>query len=146
MFNLLKSCKFTKMKGRASASTTDQTPAAALDMTGYDSVCLIAALGDATSGSVLELQVFGVATNAVTGGTELTADSCQHTAASSSDSDDTLLIVDIHRPGYRYIYPTLVIDTQNCESDGIYAIQYNARDLPVSQGSTVLASAFLQKG
>lgn len=145
-FNLLKSCKITKMKGRAAAGTTDQTPAAALDMTGFDSVMIIASTGDGTSGTVLELKVYGVATSAVTGGTEITSSSCTYTSTSATDADDKLLIVDVHRPAYRYIYCTLVIDTQNCESDGLYAIQYNARDLPVSQPSSVLASALVLAG
>jgi len=126
---------------------TDQTPAAALDMAGFDSVLVIASTGDATNGTVLELQIFGVTTDAVTGGTEITDGTAGATSASATDADDKLLIVDVHNwpAGYRYMYPTFVIDTQNCESDGIYAIQYNARDIPTTQGSTVLASGLLSQ-
>ena len=146
--SLLKAGKFTKLKGRAAAGTTDQTPAAALDMQGFDSILYFASTGDATNGTVLELKVYGVTTSAVTGGTEITSSTTTQTSASATDADDKLLIADIARwnPAYRYTYCTWVIDTQNCESDGLDAIQYNARDLPVTQPASVSASGIVVAG
>ncbi len=146
--SFLKDCKITKLKGRAAAGQTDQTPAAALDMAGFDSVAFFTSSGDNTSGSVQELQVFGVATNAVSGGTEITDNTAQFTSASSSDGDDKIILVDVTRwnPAYRYAYCTWVIDTQNCESDGLYSIQYNARDLPITQWTGVVASGVVVAG
>lgn len=145
---LLKAGKFSKLKARAAAGTTDQTSDAAIDMAGFDSVCVFASTGDATSGTVIELQVFGVATSAVTGGTELTDGTAVQTSTSATDADNKLLIVDIPRwdETLRYMYATFVIDTQNCESDGLYCIQYNAKDVPVTQGSSVSASGTVIAG
>lgn len=146
--SLLKAGKVTYMLGAAAAGVVDQTPATPLDMTGYDSVAVLALTGDCTSGSVQELKVFGVATSAVTGGTEQTSSTATFTSASATDGDNKVLIVDVTRwnPTLRYMYPTWVIDTQNCVSNGILAIQYNAKDLPVTQSSSVIASGVVVAG
>lgn len=143
MLSMLKDCKITRVGNSASAGTTDQD-GTVLDMTGYDSVLFIALLGDATSGSVLELQAFGNTASSTSSPTpvELTADNCQYTAG-ASDADNKLMVLDVCRPNYRYVFCRLVIDTQNCVTDGLIAVQYKARNKPVTQGSTVLASALI---
>lgn len=144
MFSLLKDAKISKVEPRAAAGTDDLTTDV-LDMSGFDSVAFIAATGDGTSGTVLELQVFGNTASSTSSPTpvELTSNSAQYTSSTATDADNKLLIVDVHRPNYRYVYAVLVIDTQNCECDGIYAIQYNAKSLPVTADSDVIASALL---
>lgn len=146
MLSLLKDCKITRVENAAAAGTTD-LDTDVLDMAGYDGVLFIALLGDATSGSVLELQAFGNTANSTSSPTpvELTADSVTYTAG-ASDADNKLMIVDVIRPAYRYVFGRLVIDTQNCVVDGIVAIQYRSRSVPVTQGSTVLASALVGPG
>lgn len=144
MFSLLKDAKWTKIEPRASAGTSDLT-SDVLDMTGYDSICFVASTGDATSGTVLELQIWGNTANSVSSPTpvELTADQVIYTSTSTTDADSKLLIVDVHKPQYQYVFAILVIDTQNCECDGIYAVQYNAKNLPVTQSSSVIDSHLL---
>ncbi len=145
-FSLLKNCKFYKLEPRAAAGTTDLV-SDTVDMAGFDSVLFFASTGDATSGTVLELQVFGNTADSVSSPTpvELTNDSAQWTATSSSDTDNALIIVDIPKwnATYRYGYATLVIDTQNCECDGIYAIQYNARDVAITQTAAEVVKSVL---
>lgn len=143
MKSMLKECKITRVENSASAGTTD-LETDILDMSGYDGVLFIAVLGDATSGSVLELQVLGNTASSVSSPTpvELTVDDATYTAG-ASDADNKLLIVDCVRPNYRYVYAKLVIDTQNCVVDAIIAIQYRAKNVPVTQGSTVLDSALI---
>lgn len=144
MFSLLKDSKISKVEARAAAGTTDLV-SDILDMSGFDSVMFIASTGDGTSGTVLELQVHGNTASSVSSPTpvELTSDSATYTSTTATDADNKLLIVDLHRPAYRYVYATLVIDTQNCECDGIYAIQYNAKSVPVTADSDVIASALI---
>lgn len=145
MHSLLKDCKITRLGNAAAAGTTDQD-GSVLDMSGFDSVMFIALLGDATSGSVLELQAFGNTASSTSSPTpvEQTTDNVQYTAG-ASDADNKIMVLDILRwnPTYRYAFPRLVIDTQNCVTDGLLAIQYNSRSVPLTQGSTVLASALL---
>lgn len=143
MLTILKNCKITRIENAAVAGTTD-LDGDVLDMTGYDGVLFIAILGDATSGSVLELQAFGNTANSTSSPTpvELSADSVTYTAG-ASDADNKLMVLDVLRPNYRYVFARLVIDTQNCVVDGMIAIQYRAKSPPVTQGSTVLASALI---
>lgn len=142
--SLLKAGSFSKIEARAAAGTSDLT-SDVLDMAGFDSICIFASTGDATSGTVLELRVYGNTTNSDSGGTEVTSSTATQTSVSGTDADNKLLIVDVVRwnPTYRYVYAIFDPDTQNCECDGIYAIRYNARDLPVTQGSTVSASGIV---
>lgn len=145
MFSLLKEAKITRVGNSAVAGTTDQD-STVLDMTGYDSVMFVALLGDATATSALELQAFGNTASSTSSPTpvELTDGDVTYTAA-ASDADNKILVLDIQRvnPTYRYVFCRLVIDTANCVTDGLLAIQYNARTIPVTQGSTVLDSALL---
>ena len=141
--SLLKDAKISRVENAAAAGTTD-LDTDVLDMTGYDAVMFVALLGDATSGSVLELQVFGNTANSTSSPTpvELTDGDVTYTAG-ASDADNKLMVADVIRPAYRYVFARLVIDTQNCVVDGIIAIQYRSRDVPVTQGSTVLDSALI---
>ena len=143
MQSLLKDCKITRVENSAVAGTSD-LDTDVLDMSGWDGVIFVAALGDVTSGSVLELQVFGNTADSTSSPTpvELTADSATYTAG-ASDADNKLLAVDVIRPNYRYVFGRLKRGTQNAVGDGIFAIQYRGRSVPATQGSTVLASALV---
>jgi hypothetical protein len=147
MLSLLKDCKITRVLNSVTAGTSDQD-GTVLDMTGFDGVIFQAAVGDVTSGSILELQVFGNTANSTSSPTpvELTADSAGPVTAGASDYDSKLLVVDVIRPAYRYVFPRLKRGTQNAVIDGIIAIQYRSRDVPVTQGSTVGASALIGPG
>jgi hypothetical protein len=144
--SLLKDTKITRVENAAAAGTTD-LKSTVLDMAGYENVCFVAILGDATSGSVLELKVYGNTADSDSSPTpvELTSDSCQYTAG-ASDADNKMLIVDVVRPAYRYVFSEICIDTQNCALDAVLAVQYNGDELPITQGSTVLASALIGPG
>lgn len=142
MHALLKDASISYGKAAASAGTDDQDTAV-IDMSGYNSLMIIAKLGDATSGSVLEVQAFGNTASSTSSPTpvEISDNNCQFTAG-TSDADSKLMILDIPRwnPTYRYAFGRLVIDTQNCVSEGLILIAYNPKSSPVTQGSTVVAS------
>lgn len=147
MLSLLKDCKITRVLNSVSAGTSDQD-GTVLDMTGYDAVTFVAALGDVTATSVVELQVFGNTANSTSSPTpvELTNDSAGPNTAGATDNDNKLYVVDVIRPAYRYVFSRIKRATANAVIDGVVAIQYRTRDVPVTQGSTVLASALLAPG
>lgn len=134
MFTMLKDCKITRVANDAAASTTD-VDSSRVDMTGYDSVMFIAILGDVTVGAVLSLTAKSNAADSTSSSTTEKAGTT--ITAGASDYDNKMLIVDLHRPTLRYAYCSLQIDTANAVVDGIIAIQYNAKSMPVTQGSTV---------
>lgn len=134
MFTMLKDCKVTRVSNSQAASQTD-IDSARVDMKDYESVMFVALLGDATSGSVLQLTAKSNAADSTSGST--TEKAGTQITAGASDYDNKMLIVDLHRPQNRYAYCSLAIDTQNCVVDGILAIQYNAKSKPITQGLTV---------
>lgn len=134
MFTMLKDCKITRVSNSQSASQTD-IDSTRVDMKDYESVMFVALLGDATSGSVLQLTAKSNASDSTSGST--TEKAGTQITAGASDYDNKMLIVDLHRPQNRYAYCSLAIDTQNCVVDGILAIQYNSKSKPITQGSTV---------
>lgn len=139
MFTLGKDCKITKVANYAAASTTD-VDSARVDMTGYDSVIFIASIGDVTSGAVIQLVAKSNAADSTSSST--TEKSGTSTTAGASNMDNCLVAVDLHKPTLRYAYATLIIDTQNAVFESMFAIQYNAKNVPVTQGSTMFDLVF----
>jgi len=145
--NLLKDYKITRVANSAVAATTDVT-SSVLDMTGYDSVMFVAALGDVTVNSVLTLTVKENTANSTSSPTPtaITGAATAAYTATATDADNKLLVVDVLRPAQRYVFCILSRTAANAVVDGIIAIQYNAKALPVTQSSDVLASALAING
>ncbi len=137
MFTLPKDCKITKVANYAAASTTD-VDSARVDMTGFDTVTFVAAVGDCTSGSVLTLVAKSNAADSTSNSTTEKANTA--ITAGTSDCDNSLLMVTVHKPTLRYAYASLGIDTQNAVFENIIAFQYNAKSVPVTQGALVVSN------
>ena len=60
----------------------------------------------------------------------------------ASAYDNGILAVDLHKPTLRYAYSSLARGTANCVIDGCIAIQYNGKNLPITQGSTIMDLVF----
>lgn len=140
--SLLKNAKITRVMndGAGSASATP-TKGTILDMAGYESVMFIAAMGNVLDTSAVALRVAGSATND-TATMALLTGSAGGTASATS-YDDKLVVLDVEKPTYRYLEVQLFHVTADAPFDGVIAIQYGARSMPVTQGSTVVASASL---
>ena len=134
MFSLLKDASWTVVENAAVAGTTDLTTDT-VDMQGFDSIMYIVKLGDVTSGSVITLTAYSNPTDSASAGT--TEKAASSITAGASDYDNKLILLDVHRPSQRYMYAVLVIDTQNAVVDSIFAVRYNAKSVPITQGSTV---------
>ncbi len=140
-FSLLKDVVITRVLNSVVAGTSAQTQATADDMSGFDSIAYLALVGDVTSGSVITLTAYSVATSAVTGGTSETATTAY--TAGTSDADNLLFVAEVFRPARRYCYATLTRTTQNAVIDGILSFKFNAKTLPVTQSASILASSFV---
>lgn len=139
MNNLLRNVKLTRISadGAGSASSTPNKMTI-IDMLGYESVLFFAAMGNVLTTSVVSLKVAGATTNSSGAMTVLTG-SAGGTADATS-YDDKIVALDVVKPGYRYLECQLTCATADAPYDGVFAIQYNGHDLPVTQGSTVVAS------
>ncbi|MDP3417860.1 hypothetical protein [Falsiroseomonas sp.] len=140
--SLLKNAKVTRIAtdgaGAASATPTKGT---IIDMASFDAVMFIAVMGNVLDTSQVALRVAGSDLN-TSGSMALLAGSAGGTAG-ASDYDDKLVILDVEKPRFRYLEAQLFHVTANAPFDAILAIQYNAKSMPVTQGSTVVASASL---
>jgi hypothetical protein len=139
MFSLVKNTSWTVVENAAAAGTTDLTTDTS-DMQGFDSILYIVKLGDVTSGSVITLTAYSNPTDSASGGTSEKAGT--QITAGASDYDNKLLLLEVHRPSQRYMYAVLVIDTQNAVVDSIIAVRFNAKSVPITQGSTVGQTTF----
>lgn len=141
--SLLEESVITKVKVAVGAGTTDIEDADIVDLASategiFDSVLFIAILGEVTSGSVCTLKAFcGDAAALGDGAYKATTATV---TASGNDTDNNLLILDVVKPGKRYIRADLVIDTQSAVVDSILAIRYNARLTPTTQTANVADS------
>lgn len=140
MQNLLNNVKITRIKadGAGSASATP-TKADIIDMLGFESVLFFAAMGNVLTTSAVALKAAGAAVND-TAEMALLTGSAGGTADGTS-FDDKIVALDVVKPPYRYIEAQLFHVTADAPFDGIFAIQYNGSRVPVTQGSTVVASA-----
>lgn len=144
--NMLKDVKTTLGLGAVAAGTSDQDTSV-IDMSGFDAARFVLSLGDVTSGSVVELQVFGNTASSTSSPTpvELTNDELL-TTAGASDMDSKLVIADVIRPAYRYLFARVKRGTQNAVINSVIVDQYRTRDLPVTQPSSVFDQAVIGPG
>lgn len=140
MENFLTDTKITVVSG-AQADGTGTISGAILDMSGFEGVAWIAKFDDVDDGAVLTLQAQQSASNSA-GGMATLVGNASYTAG-ASDADDDVLVMDLCKPLKRYVRPQLVIASANATLATIIAIQYRAKKLPTTQGSTVLDSALL---
>ena len=137
--NLLTDCKIQKCFGYQAASTTNIDGADTVDMAGYDTVLFMVILGTMVNLSVLNLTIYEGATD----GTEAASVATSGNVTSDA-TDETIMLLEVTKPSYRYLEPVLTITTQNAEVECILAILGNARDRAVSQGDLVISDEIFQ--
>ena len=105
---------------------------------GFDRCLIFAALGDVTDTSVLGL---AVSSGNESNGSDAVAISGASTAftAGATSADNGLLAVDVALGDKDYITWALTRTTANAVVDGVFALLYHSRSLPVSQ-SNLLAT------
>jgi hypothetical protein len=110
---------------------------------GYDGVVFVALLGDVTATSVLTLTAKENTASSTSSPTPtaVTDGATAAFTAGASDADNKLLVVDVIRCNKRYIFASLTRTVANAVVDGIVAIQYRARNAPITLDSSVLAAA-----
>jgi hypothetical protein len=136
--SILKSGMFDKVLVATVAGTADTLAGDIVDLAGYDSVCFVAILGDVTNTAVVTLKAFAGDASALGDGAYKTATAT--VTATETTADDKLLILDVIRPGKRYVRADLVRATANVVVDGIIAYRYNARTIPTTQNTDVVNS------
>lgn len=144
LMNLSKDVKFTRLSNDAVAATADVT-SGVVDMQGFDSVLFFIALGDITSGCVLTATAKTNTANSTSSPTPVavTGGVVGPITAGTTDNDNGTYLIDVQRPLSRYVFVVLNRTTQNAVVDGIWALQYNAKTLPVTQDATTILQTVL---
>lgn len=135
MESILKNCLITKTSVAAVSAASDITDGTIIDLGsptegGFDSVCFVAALGACVNGSVVTLKAFAGDAAALGDGSYKATTATVTATATAAFADNNLLILDVVRPGKRYVRADLTRATQAAVLDSIIAIRYNAKTLP----------------
>ncbi len=106
-----------------------------VDMLGFDSVAFVASVGVIAASGVFTSFVKNSDTSGTYGAG--TIDKLGSSIANNADTDDNKLYIhEIHRPLRRYLKFNYQRTAGNCTLDTLFAIQFNAHDNPVTQGSS----------
>jgi len=131
--NLSQNVKFTRVMDAVAAGKAANS-GDILDMSGFEGVVFVCALGAVTDDSVVTMKAQQDDVNASGGMADLTGATV--TLTGSTDSNQCLLL-DLYRPTKRYVRPVVTTATENAAIDGVIAIQYGARYLPVTQSDGI---------
>lgn len=140
--SLLKNCSFEAALNNTAAGTGDTLNGDIIDLGSggnFDSVCFVAKLGDVAATAVATLKAYaGAASNLSDGAYKATTATI---TADATNADNKLLVLDIVKPGNRYVRPDLVRATANIPVESIIAIKYNSKAVPITQGADVANGA-----
>ncbi len=112
------------------------------DVSPGDSICIMAALGAVQDTAVLQLNALdGTLANGVGAViiTNATGNAVQTDAVTALNSSNSVIILDVQRPGQRYVTACLTRTTAGAVVNDVWAFTYNQKQRPVTQGAVVLA-------
>jgi hypothetical protein len=140
--SISKNCLISKVSNYAAAGQATHN-GAEIDLASptegtFDSVCFIATFGAITDASVITLKAIAGDTAGLASGQAYATTFASHTGATSSNKQ---IILDVVKPGKRYIKSELIIGTQNAALDNVIAIRYNSRNYPTQKISTIAEAA-----
>lgn len=140
VMSMVKDVKWTHGAAAATAATTD-IDTGVVDMSQFDSIAAKANTGDATSGSVLRISIWGNTASSTSSPTPVEIVSSSQFTAGTSDADSKILVAEKLKwpAAYRYAFARVERDTQNCVVDSVDIMQFNARTVPVTQSDAIIA-------
>jgi hypothetical protein len=112
-----------------------------IDMAGYEGVIFVAPITDSADTGVATLTVEQNSADSDSGMAALSGAVATATSGANDDLNGQLLIVEVHRPRERYVQAVRTSGVANIAYGTVTAILYGARKKPISDHSTVLASA-----
>jgi hypothetical protein len=141
--NLTKNVMIEEVNAPLTASNSIDDNSDILDMSGWEGVVFITPITDIVSGGVATLKVEQNTANSNTGMAAVAGGSATVTSGGNDDENDTLLIVDVYKPLERYVQAVLTSATQDVAYGSTIAIRYGKRVGPITEASSVQASAMV---
>lgn len=134
---LSENCRVSRVVNGTAAGTT-VVNGTSVDMAGWDGVLFVALIGALTATQVTRLKAQQSDDN---GSADAFADLASSATPAMADGDSNeVVLLDVFRPSERYVRPVVVRGTANAVIDGVFAIQYRGRTLPVTQDSSTVQS------
>lgn len=126
--------KVIRVSNAAVAATTD-IECTGVNMAGYDAVKFYTLFGTITSGAVTSVKLQQSSDDGSSDGYSDLEDSAVDVA---DDDDNQIVVHDLIRPAKQYV--RLVVDrgTQNAVVDGVFAVLYNAFEVPTTNDATTV--------
>lgn len=112
-----------------------------IDMAGYEGAIFIVPITDSVDTGVATLTIEENSTDSDSGMTAISGAVATATSAANDDLNNTLLIVEVHRPQERYLQAVRTSATANIAYGNATVILYGARKMPVTDHASVQASA-----
>lgn len=112
-----------------------------IDMAGYEGAIFIIPITDSVDTGVATLTIEENSTDSDSGMTAISGAVATATSAANDDLNNTLLIVEVHRPQERYLQAVRTSATANIAYGNATVILYGARKMPVTDHASVQASA-----
>lgn len=139
MANLGHEARVTRVLAAVAAGFGDVQSSAIIDMAGFEGVAFAVLMGAVAAG--------GSAVVTVNQGNDpalLDAAVVDGATVTFTDADGGLVaLIDIKQPTDRYLEVDIARAVANVAIDGVLAVQYRARDLPVTQDASVLDAVVL---
>ncbi len=137
MLGLLKNSEIQRISNAVAAGQTTIT-SDAVDMQGFEVCTFLIPFGAITTGGVQSIKIQQSSDD---GSSDGYSDLEGSSVTVADDQDNKVCIVEVIKPLKRYLKCIISRATQNSVVDAIIAIKTNPRDVPVTQGSTVMAAS-----
>ena len=124
--------KIVRLSNSVVAGTTE-IDSTAVDRAGFEGVMFIVHFGAITSGSVVTAKAQSCTDSSGSGAADLTGAS----VAVPDTDDNKMAIIDVAEPTQRYLRCVVTRTTQNAVIDGITALLYRGRKMPITNDATV---------
>lgn len=127
--------KVTRLLNGVAAGTTEQ-PGTSLDMAGFDGCLFMGFVGALTNGHTTALKAQQSSDN---GSSDGFSDLAGSSVALADGDSNKVVLLDIYKPEKGYLKPVFSRGGANAVIDGIVAIQYASKTVPLTHGTTVKA-------
>lgn len=112
-----------------------------IDMQGYEGVIFMVPITDSVATGVAALTIEQNTANSASGMAALSGAVATETSSENDDLNGTMLVVDVFRPRERYLQAVRTSSVANIAYGNCVAVLYGGRKFPISDHSTVAASA-----
>jgi hypothetical protein len=140
MRQLTQNTKTFLAKSAVAAGSSNVTDASVIDTSGYEGVRFIFSFGTITANAVTSVGACSLDTSSPT----VTTDDILGSGITVADTaDDSIFILDIHKPVKRYVRPWVKRATANAVVNSIIAELYGPSKMPVTKDTTCTSQTLL---